>query len=80
MRDSIEDALLAEPQTTTEAVHCERMAVVFYLRQWAKENRRRASALLADTMQNRPEAELLERDALRLTQAADGIAKGDHWR
>jgi acyl-CoA reductase-like NAD-dependent aldehyde dehydrogenase len=58
----------------------ERDAVVAFLRRLAKEYRKHANALLADTMQSKPEADRWELDAKTIEAAAQAIEDGRHWR
>lgn len=53
---------------------------VAFLRRKAKEIRSRASRLLADTTQNKPEADRLDARADVLEESADQIEKGMHVR
>jgi len=58
----------------------ERAAVVAYLLMMAKELRKRAANHLADSMQNKPDADREEDEARVLTDAALVIEQGRHWR
>lgn len=58
----------------------ERWAVASYLRSAANAYRDHARRLLADTTQNKPDADREEACARALDNAADAIEQGRHWR
>ena len=62
-------------------VRGERDAAVAYLRRYAQAERKRAQAMRADAgTQAETEARGVERIALAMEHAADGIQAGRHWR
>jgi hypothetical protein len=58
-------------------VELERIAIAAYLRRFAASD---ASALFADTMQNRKEAKCYDTVEAALEQAADVVERGGYWR
>lgn len=67
-----------KPQATPEQQ--ERSLIVHYLRRCAKERRRYARNLLADTMQSKPQADREEEIAHALESVAGVIENGMHLR
>lgn len=63
-----------------EIVLGERDGVVSFLRRKANECRRFAAASLADSMQNRPDADRWNDRAKVLDETAEQIEKEWHWR
>ncbi len=61
-------------------VKLERAAIVGFLHGRAWGLRYRANGLLADTSQNKPEADRLEAQASALEDAEAFIQDGRHWR
>lgn len=63
-----------------ELILGERDAVVSFLRRKAADCRRMARNALADSMQNRPDADRWEERAKACEEAAQQIAEEVHWR
>jgi hypothetical protein len=69
-----------QDQRVHEAVMGERFAVASYLRRTAAADRRHASFLLADSSQNKPDADRSDARAAILDAFAVDIELGGHWK
>jgi hypothetical protein len=67
-------------QHLREVIAGERDAVAAYLRRTAVAKEKHARAMLADTMQSKPEADRLCAEASALIVCAGEIQGGRHWR
>lgn len=62
------------------AIRGERSAIVSFLLRAAKDRRKHAAALLADTQQGKAEADYYGGLGAELEWAAEKIQEGRHWR
>jgi len=67
-------------QDVPTPAEAERAAVTVFLRRSARDHRKHASALLADSQQSKPDADHWEARAAALDGAAEIIEAGRHWR